>query len=98
MDEQKNQEQPELNEATEEYSFLQEVIKDEAGSPKRLKAKILRMIGLGFVFGIVACFSFCLLYPMVSEYLSGDPKEVQSQEIRKKRRKQKIRELWKKNY
>ena len=40
MDEQKNQEQPELNEAPEEYSFLQEVIKDEAGSPKRLKAKI----------------------------------------------------------
>ena len=76
MDEQKNQEQPELNEAPEEYSFLQEVIKDEAGSPKRLKAKILRMIGLGFVFGIVACFSFCLLYPMVSEHLSGDPKEV----------------------
>ena len=30
----------------------------------------------GFVFGIVACFSFCLLYPMVSEHLSGDPKEV----------------------
>lgn len=76
MDEQKNQEQPELNEAPEEYSFLQEVIKDEAGSPKRLKAKILRMIGLGFVFGIVACFSFCLLYPMVSEHLSGDPKKV----------------------
>ena len=43
MDEQKNQEQPELNEAPEEYSFLQEVIKDEAGGPKRLKAKILRM-------------------------------------------------------
>ena len=39
MDEQKNQEQPELNEAPEEYSFLQEVIKDEAGGPKRLKAK-----------------------------------------------------------
>lgn len=76
MDEQKNQERPELNEAAEEYSFLQEVIKDEAGSPKRLKAKILRMIGLGFVFGIVACFSFCLLYPMVSEHLSGNPKEV----------------------
>lgn len=76
MDEQKNQEQPELNEAPEEYSFLQEVIKDEAGSPKRLKAKILRMIGFGFVFGIVACFSFCLLYPVVSERLSGNPKEV----------------------
>ena len=50
MDEQKNQEQPELNEAPEEYSFLQEVMKDEAGGPKRLKAKILRMIGLGFIF------------------------------------------------
>lgn len=76
MDEQKNQEQPELNEAPEEYSFLQEVIKDEAGGPKRLKAKILRMIGLGFIFGIVACFSFCLLYPVISEHLSGNPEEV----------------------
>ena len=64
------------NSEEEEYSFLQEVIKDEAGGPKRLKAKILRMIGLGFIFGIVACFSFCLLYPVISEHLSGNPEEV----------------------
>ena len=58
------------------YSFLQEKIKDEAGSPKTMKKKITRMIILGFIFGVVACFTFVLLNPVVSGLLGQDKEEV----------------------
>ena len=58
------------------YSFLQEKIKDEAGSPKTMKKKIVRMIILGFIFGIVACFTFVLLNPVVSGLFGQDKEEV----------------------
>lgn len=61
MDERKISED-EQKEPGEEYSFLQEVIKDER-SGKRLRSGILHMIALGFVFGIVACFSFQISKP-----------------------------------
>ena len=60
----------------DDYSFLQEKIKDDAGSPKTIKKKIVRMIILGFIFGIVACFTFVLLNPVVSGLLGQDTKEV----------------------
>ena len=56
MDEKKISEE-EQKEPEEEYSFLQEIIKDELGA-KKLRSSILHMIALGSVFGIVACFSF----------------------------------------
>lgn len=60
----------------EEYSFMQEVIKDEAGSRKfRKDAK--RMAGLGLIFGFVACVSFCVLQPWIEERLGNDREEVQ---------------------
>lgn len=58
------------------YSFLQEKIKDEAGSPKTMKKKIVRMIILGFIFGIVACFTFTLLNPVVTGLLGRDKEEI----------------------
>ena len=54
MDEQKRQqEESEMNE-TPEYSFLQEVIKDEVGGTGKRKKRILRKIGVGIFIGLVA--------------------------------------------
>jgi len=60
----------------DEYSFLQEKIKDEAGSPKTFKKKIVQMIILGFIFGIIACFSFFACKPWVEGFLGQDQEEV----------------------
>ena len=66
----------EEQEAQEEYSFLQEVIKDEAGSRKKLKSDIVRVISFGFVFGIVACFSFYAFRPWIESKFEGGPEQV----------------------
>lgn len=76
MDEQKRQqEESEMNE-TPEYSFLQEVIKDEVGGTGKRKKKILRKIGVGIFIGLVACFTFSVFKPWVESRMSGDPDEV----------------------
>ena len=59
-----------------DYSFLQEKIKDEAGSPKTMKKKVVRMMILGFVFGVVACFTFIVIKPVMSNLLGQDKEEV----------------------
>lgn len=64
------------SDAEEEYSFLQEVIKDEAGSGRKRMSGILHMIGYGFVFGIVACFSFFAFKPWMESKFAGDPDTV----------------------
>lgn len=69
-------EEAEYTEEPEEYSFLQEVIKDEAGSVRSLKAKILRVIGFGIIFGIVASVSFCAFMPLAEKRFESDPDEV----------------------
>lgn len=77
MDEQKiPQKTPEHGEEPEEYSFLQEVIKDEAGNSTRVKHNIWRMAGYGLVFGIVASFSFCVLKPLIESKFMSNPKQV----------------------
>ena len=76
MDEQKRQqEESEMNE-TPEYSFLQEVIKDEVGGTGKRKKKILRKIGVGIFIGLVACFTFSVFKPWVECRMSGNPDEV----------------------
>ena len=76
MDEQKRQqEESEMNE-TPEYSFLQEVIKDEVGGTGKRKKRILRKIGVGIFIGLVACFTFSVFKPWVENRISGDPDEV----------------------
>lgn len=76
MDEQKRQqEESEMNE-TPEYSFLQEVIKDEVGGTGKRKKRILRKIGVGIFIGLVACFTFSVIKPWVESRMSGDPDEV----------------------
>lgn len=76
MDEQKRQqEESEMNE-TPEYSFLQEVIKDEVGGTGKRKKRILRKIGVGIFIGLVACFTFSMFKPWVESRISGNPDEV----------------------
>lgn len=76
MDEQKRQqEESEMNE-TPEYSFLQEVIKDEVGGTGKRKKRILRKIGVGIFIGLVACFTFSVFKPLVENRISGNPDEV----------------------
>ena len=58
------------------YSFLQEKIKDEAGSPKTVKKKVVRIIILGFIFGIIACFTFIAFHPVVSGLLGQNKEEI----------------------
>lgn len=76
MDEYKGAPEESEQEQTDEYSFLQEVIKDEAFSRKKLKIKIFRVIGLGVIFGIAACISFCAVKPWIEKKISGGPSEV----------------------
>lgn len=76
MDEQKRQqEESEMNEIPE-YSFLQEVIKDEVGGTGKRKKRILRKIGVGIFIGLVACFTFSVFKPWVESRISGNPDEV----------------------
>lgn len=76
MNEQKRQqEESEMNE-TPEYSFLQEVIKDEVGGTGKRKKRILRKIGVGIFIGLVACFTFSVFKPWVESRISGNPDEV----------------------
>ena len=61
---------------TPEYSFLQEVIKDEVGGTGKRKKRILRKIGVGIFIGLVACFTFSVIKPWVESRMSGNPDEV----------------------
>ncbi|QEK16637.1 Serine protease Do-like HtrB [[Clostridium] hylemonae DSM 15053] len=77
MEEQKDPlEHTEEQEEEEAFSFLQETIKDEAGGTKKTRKSILRMIGLGLVFGIAASFSFSMLKPWFEQNFQSDPEKV----------------------
>ena len=64
------------NSEEEEYSFLQEIIKDEAGDQAKWKHDVHRRIQLGLIFGLVACFTFFACKPWVEKRFEGDPTEV----------------------
>ena len=60
-------------EKEQEYSFLQETIKDETISKKKVKKDIFRMAGLGLVFGLVASLSFSAFKPWMDELFQSNP-------------------------
>lgn len=66
------------NSEEEEYSFLQEIIKDEAGDQAKWKHDVLRRIQLGLIFGLVACFTFFACKPWVEKRFEENPTEVTS--------------------
>ena len=80
MDEQKHlkNEQGEPGNKTEksEYLFMQETIKDENSRGKKHRKDLLRIAGLGVVFGVCACISFSALRPWLDEKFPGDSQEV----------------------
>lgn len=51
---------------SEQYSFVQEIVKDEQSSRKSVKDLILRTAAKGAVFGLVAGLVFGVVYPIVS--------------------------------
>ena len=59
-----------------EYSFMQETIKDENSRGKKCRKDLLRMAGLGVVFGVCACISFSALKPWLDKKFPGDSQEV----------------------
>lgn len=76
MKDEKEPLEKEQNQEEDEYSFLQEVIKDEAGDQAKWKHDVLRRIQLGLIFGLVACFTFFACKPWVEKKFEGDPTEV----------------------
>ena len=63
-------------EPEEQYSFLQETIKDEQKSGKKVFGAIWRVAGRGLIFGVAACVAFCVLKPWLETKLNGNPGEV----------------------
>lgn len=61
----------------EAYSFLQEVIKDETVSGRRLKVGILRLLGCGAIFGAAASVVFCAFTPWIEPHVNNNPKQVE---------------------
>lgn len=60
----------------DEYSFLQETIKNEAGNKNVRRKKILKLIGCAFLFGIVASFAFFASKPWMDDMFEGNPEKV----------------------
>lgn len=77
MEEQKDPlEHTEDQKEEQEYSFLQETIKDEAGSAKKIRKSILKMICFGLIFGVAAGFSFCMFKPWFEQNFQSNPTKV----------------------
>ena len=76
---------PGVQEPQEEkdYAFMQEVIKDENGS-RKFKRDVRRMAGLGLVFGLVACVTFCAFGPWIESRFGGAKEEVERRFRRKR--------------
>lgn len=60
----------------EEYSFMQETIKDENGGYKKVRNLIFKCAGRGLVFGLAACLGFFALKPWAQEQFGNNPKPV----------------------
>lgn len=60
----------------EEFSFMQETIKDENGGFRKNRSMALKCAGMGLIFGLAACLGFCALKPWAEEHFAGNPKEI----------------------
>ncbi len=75
MEEEKIPEKEQTNQE-EEYSFLQEVIKDEKSDRRKVKRGLLYLSGMGVVLGIAACLSFYAMKPWAESRFGGEPSPV----------------------
>lgn len=60
----------------QEFSFLQETIKEEPFNSKKLAGKIARLAGCGLVFGLAASVGFCALKPWAEAQFPQSAKVV----------------------
>lgn len=74
-DAKKQAEQPE-SEESQEFSFLQETIKDEQPNGKRTFNRIIKTAGLGLIFGLAGCMGFYALRPWAESKFQKDPSEI----------------------
>lgn len=72
-----NRENDSETQEKEEYSFMQETIKDEAGAGKKWRNLVVRYVGLGLIFGAASCLGFYAVKPVIEEKFQGDPQEVE---------------------
>lgn len=78
MKERKNpQEEFDEKKEGEEYSFMQEVIKDETDSGKEVKHSVFRMVGYGVVFGLAASIAFCAAKPWIDDHFNSNPTQIE---------------------
>lgn len=63
-------------EEQEEFSFLQETIKDEQPNGKRRFYKFIKLAGSGVIFGLAACVAFFSLKPWAETKFQKDPSEI----------------------
>lgn len=58
-----------MNEQEEGFDFIKEKIKEKPINKRKLLRKTIITTSLGILFGLVACFTFILLQPIISEKL-----------------------------
>ena len=63
-------------EKKEEFSFMQETIKDENVGYRKIRNMVLRYAGLGLIFGLAACLGFYALRPWVENRFSSNPRKI----------------------
>ena len=61
----------------EKYSFLQEKIKDEAFSRKKVLYKISWLVGKGLLFGVAASIGFFALKPWAESTFQKNPDKIE---------------------
>lgn len=60
----------------EQFSFMQETIKNENGGYRKIRNTVLKCAGQGLLFGLAACIGFCALKPWAEEQFAGNPKKI----------------------
>ena len=63
-------------EKKEEFSFMQETIKDENVGYRKIRNMVLRYAGLGLIFGLAACLGFYALRPWAEDRFSSNPRKI----------------------
>lgn len=63
-------------ESEEEYEFLQETLKDEKDKGRARRNRILKMAGMGLVFGVTASLGFFAVKPWAERAFLGNPTQV----------------------
>lgn len=63
-------------EKKEEFSFMQETIKDEDAGYRKIRNTVMKYAGLGLIFGLAACLGFYALRPWVEDRFSSNPRTI----------------------